>query len=551
VTLLRLLRLARPVAGRLALAVLAGTGAAGAAVGLMAMSAWLIARAAQHPPVLDLMVAIVAVRAFGLGRGVLRYAERLAGHDAALRVLAGLRADCYARLVRLAPAGLGARLGDLLARFVRDLDEGVEVLVRGVLPYAVAALTGAGTVILMSSLLPEAGALLAAGLLLVAVGVPLLRGAAAQRAARRSAPLRGELAAGTVELLHGLPDALAYGAAGAALARIRDTDRRLCRAAGRGAAALGLGAALVVLAGGGCVLGALALGTGAVGAHRLDPVLLVVVVLTPLAVFDAVGALPEAAAALGTGRAALRRVFAVLDRPDPVPDPADPSEAPGPPYHLRVDGVTARWRADGPDVLRGLDLDLPPGSRTALVGPSGCGKSTVAALLVRFLDPVGGRVTLNGVDLRRLTGDQVRTVVTLAADDAWLFDATIEANLRVGRPDATESELRAALAAARLLDWVDGLPEGLATPVGEHGARLSGGQRRRLALARALLADPPVLVLDEPTEHLDEATADAVTDDLLAATTGRTVLLITHRRYGLDRVDRVVELARAEGPTVA
>jgi ABC-type transport system involved in cytochrome bd biosynthesis fused ATPase/permease subunit len=145
----------------------------------------------------------------------------------------------------------------------------------------------------------------------------------------------------------------------------------------------------------------------------------------------------------------------------------------------------------------------------------------------------------------------VRTVVTLAADDAWLFDATIEANLRVGKPDASPADLRAALAAARLLDWVDGLPDGLATPVGEHGARLSGGQRRRLALARALLADPPVLVLDEPTEHLDEATADAVTDDLLAATKGRTVLLITHRRYGLDRVDRVVELARAEGPTAA
>jgi ATP-binding cassette subfamily C protein CydC len=553
----RLLWLARPVWGRLALAVLAGTGAAGASIGLMATSAWLIARAAQHPPVLYLMVAIVAVRAFGLGRGVLRYAERLAGHDAALRLLAELRARCYARLTRLAPAGLPSdgRLGDLLARFVTDLDEGVDVLVRAVLPYAVAALAGAGSVLLLGTLLPGAGAVLAVGLLLVALGVPALRSVAARRVGRRLAPLRADLAAGTVSLLHGLPDLVAYGAADPALAALADTDQRLRRATARGAGGLGLGAGLVVLAGGGCVLAALALGAAA---HGLDPVLLAVVVLTPLAVFDALGALPDAAAQLGTGRAALRRVFTLLTRPDPVPDPACPAPLPAPPYHLRVEDVTARWHPDGPDVLDRFSLSLAPGEVVALVGPSGCGKSTLAALLARFLDPVAGRVTLNGIDLRELTGDQVRTAVGLVGEDAWLFDNTIEANLRVGRPDASVAELRSALAGARLLDWVDGLPQGLGTPVGEHGAKLSGGQRRRLALARALLADPPVLVLDEPTEHLDEATAHALTDELLGsagetpgaetfaelldATRGRTVLLITHRRYGLDRVDRVVSL---------
>jgi thiol reductant ABC exporter CydC subunit len=535
---------------RFALAVLAGTGAAGAAIGLMATSAWLISRAAQHPPVLYLMVAIVAVRTFGLGRGVLRYLERLAGHDAALRRLADLRSRYYARLTRLAPAGLppGDRPGDLLSRFVADLDDGVAVLVRAVLPYAVAALAGAGSVVLLGTLLPGAGVALAIGLLLVAVGVPVVQSAAARPATRRQAPLRADLAAGTVELLHGLPDLVAYGAAGPALEALRNNDMRLRRATARGAGALGLGAALAVLAGGGCVLAGLALGGAAVAGHGLNPVLLAVVVLTPLAVFDTLGALPDAAAALGTGRAALRRVVALVDRPDPVPDPVRPAALPQPPYHVRVEGVTARWHADGPDVLRNVDLDLAPGTRTALLGPSGSGKSTLAALLVRFLDPVAGRVTLNGTDLRELTGDQVRTVVGLVGEDAWLFDSSIEANLRVGRTDATPAQLRAALGAARLQEWVDGLPRGLDTPVGEHGTKLSGGQRRRLALARALLADPPVLVLDEPTEHLDEATADALTNELLDATRGRTVLYITHRRYRLDSFDQLIELDPAGEP---
>jgi ABC-type bacteriocin/lantibiotic exporter with double-glycine peptidase domain len=265
-------------------------------------------------------------------------------------------------------------------------------------------------------------------------------------------------------------------------------------------------------------------------------------------VLGAWGGLPAAATALGTARAALRRVFTVLDRPDPTPDPAAPAALPVAPYRLRVENVTARWTPDGPDVLRGLTIELAPGSRTAVVGRSGVGKSTLAALLVRFLDPVTGRITLGGVDLRALTGDQVRTVVGLVGDDAWLFDTTIEENLRIGRRDATPAQVRDALARARLLDWVDSLPLGLDTPVGEHGAKLSGGQRRRLALARALLADFPILVLDEPTEHLDEPTAAALTADLLDAAAGRTVVLITHRRYGLDRVDTVVDLS-AESPT--
>ncbi|HEV7896272.1 MAG TPA: thiol reductant ABC exporter subunit CydC [Planosporangium sp.] len=534
------MRLASPVAPRLALAVLYGLLASASAIGLTATSAWLISRAAQHPPVLYLTVAIVAVRAFGIARGVFRYAERLAGHDAAFRVLTRLRVRAYRRLERLAPASLPVlRAGDLVSRFVADVDAALDVLVRVVLPYLVAALVGAVTVGFVATLLPSAAVVLAAGLLVVAVGVPLIQHAAARRADRNSAGLRGELSAATVDLLHGLPDLVAYGAAGQRLAALADTDSRLRRAASRSATGVGLGAGLLALAAGACVWAGLALGAHAVHAGTLNAVLLAVVVLTPLAVFDTVSGLPVAAAQLAAARAALARVFGLLDQPEPVVEPASPAPLPAPPYRLEVAGLSARWPG-GPEVVHDVDLSLTPGRRVAVVGASGSGKSTLAAVLVRFLDPSGGRITINGMEATDLAGDDVRSVVGLLTDDARLFDTTIAENLRIADRGADEARLRAVLAEARLLDWVDSLPHGLDTMVGEQGSRLSGGQRRRLALARVLLRNFPILIMDEPTEHLDEATADALTADLLAVTRGRTTVLITHRLTGLAEVDEIV-----------
>jgi ATP-binding cassette subfamily C protein CydCD len=193
-------------------------------------------------------------------------------------------------------------------------------------------------------------------------------------------------------------------------------------------------------------------------------------------------------------------------------------------------------------VLRDASFDAPSGSRTAIVGPSGAGKTTLAMVLLRFLDYSRGVVTLGGRDLRTLNSDEVRSVIGVCEQDAHVFDSTLEANLRLAKPSATPADLRSALARARLLTWVDSLPRGLATPVGEHGARLSGGQRQRLALARVLLADFPVVILDEPAEHLDESTAEELTRDLLAAVEGRTVLLITHRPVAPGTVDQVLRL---------
>ncbi|MFI6625726.1 thiol reductant ABC exporter subunit CydD [Streptomyces sp. NPDC050528] len=529
--------------GRLALALLLGSLALGSAVGLMATSGWLISRASQQPPVLYLMVAVTATRTFGIGRAVFRYAERLVSHDAVLRMLADTRVAVYRRLERLAPAGLrDTRRGDLLSRLVADVDALQDYWLRWLLPAGVAVTVSAVTVGFTAWLLPEAGAVLAVGLLAAGAGVPLVTGAVARRAERRLAPARGALATRVTELLTGTAELTVAGALPARTAEAKRADTTLTRIASRAATATALGDGLTALISGLTVAATALVAAQAVAAGRLSGVLTAVVVLTPLAAFEAVLGLPLAVQYRQRVRKSAERVYEVLDAPEPVREPERPRQAPATPFPLVVQGLAARHTGQDRDALAGLDLTLEKGRRVAVVGSSGSGKTTLAQVLLRFLDADAGTYTLAGVDAYALAGDDVRRLVGLCAQDAHLFDSSVRENLLLAKKDATEDELRAALERARLLDWADGLPEGLDTLVGEHGARLSGGQRQRLALARALLADFPVLVLDEPAEHLDLATADALTADLLAATEGRTTLLITHRLAGLEDVDEVIVL---------
>ncbi|MFD8978348.1 thiol reductant ABC exporter subunit CydD [Streptomyces sp. NPDC059564] len=531
--------------GRFRLGLLLGALAVGSSVGLMAVSGWLISRASQQPPVLYLMVAVTATRAFGIGRAVFRYAERLVSHDAVLRMLADLRVSVYRRLERIAPAGLREqRRGDLLSRLVADADALQDYWLRWLLPVGTAVLVGGGSVAFTAWLLPEAGAVLAVGLLLAGVGVPLVSGACARAAERRLAPARGELATRVADLLTGTAELTVAGALAGRKARTRESDGALTRIASRGAAATGLGSGLSALVCGLTVVCAALAGAGAVASGRLSGVAMAVVVLTPLAAFEAVSGLPLAVQYRQRVRRSAERVYEVIDAPVPVAEPAEPGELSGSPFPLRLTGLTARHPGQERDALHGLDLTLEAGRRIAVVGPSGSGKTTLAQVLLRFLDPGEGTYTLSGTDARTLDGDDVRRVVGLCAQDAHLFDSSVRENLRLARTGASEEQLREALGSARLLEWADGLPDGLDTLVGEHGERISGGQRQRLALARALLADFPVLVLDEPAEHLDLATADALTADLLAATEGRTTVLITHRLAGLEAVDEVLVLDR-------
>ncbi|MFJ4853327.1 thiol reductant ABC exporter subunit CydD [Streptomyces sp. NPDC088730] len=529
--------------GRLALALLLGSLALGSAVGLMAVSGWLISRASEQPPVLYLMVAVTATRAFGIGRAVFRYAERLVSHDAVLRMLAALRVDVYRGLERIAPAGLRrTRRGDLLSRLVADVDALQDYWLRWLLPAGTALFVGAAAAGFTGWLLPEAGVVLAAGLLLAGVGVPLISGACARRTERRLAPARAELATRITDLLGGTAELTVAGALPARSARTREADGVLTRIASRAATATALGGGLTALIGGLTVVAAALVALPAVADGRLAGVELAVVVLTPLAAFEAVTGLPLAVQYRQRVKRSAERVYEVLDAPVPVREPAVPAEAPASPFPLEVRGLSARYAGAEHDALGRVDLTLEAGKRIAVVGPSGSGKTTLAQVLLRFLDARAGTYRIGGVEASALDGDTVRRFVGLCAQDAHIFDSSIRENLRLARTGASDAELCDALARARLLDWAQALPDGLDTLVGEHGARLSGGQRQRLALARALLADFPVLVLDEPAEHLDLPTADALTADLLAATRGRTTVLITHRLEGLDAVDEVVVL---------
>ncbi len=546
-TIRRLLGLAAPDRARFAAGTGLGVLAVGSGVALMAAAAWLISAAALRPELFTLTAAIVGVRAFAISRAGFRYAERLVSHDVAFRLLARVRVRVYRQLEPLAPAGLPAfRRGDLLSRLIADVDTLQDLPLRVLQPAAVAAVTGALSVGLVAMLLPAAGVVLLTALLTAALAVPAVTGWASRRADRRMAGARAELATGVVELLRAQPELVAYGAAADRLAGIEARDAELTRLARASAAATGLAAGLAALCAGLAVWGSLAVGVPAVRSGALDGVALAVVVLVPLAAFEAVQLLPTALATLTRVRRGGERVLDVLDAAVPVPEPAAPVPLPDcPVWTVRLRGARARWPGGEPDrpaAVDGVDLDLVPGRRVAVVGASGAGKTTLAAALLRFVDLTGGTYELGGVDVRRLSGDDVRRVVGLCAQDPHVFDSTVRENLRLARPDADEQALRAALRGARLLDWVDGLPAGLDTFVGERGTLMSAGQRQRLALARVLLADFPVLVLDEPAANLDPPTADALTRDLLAASAGRTTVLITHRLTGLAQVDEVIVL---------
>ncbi len=526
--------------GRLAAAALFGVIAAASTVALIGTSGWLISYAAQMPPVLSLSIAAVMVRSFALSRSVFRYLERLVGHDAAFRALTDLRVTIYERLERLSPVGLMRfGRGDLLARLVADVDAALDLPLRVVLPWVQAVVVSAATVAFLAWLVPSTGLALGIVLLIGLVAVPWLVARIAARAEQRLAPTRGALSASVVSSLDGAADLLAFGAVDSALSDIARRDAELTAVAKRESAGLGLGVGLGTALQGAAVLACLAAAIPAVVDGRIDPVWLAVAALLPLAAYDVVSTLPTSALAYQRVRGSARRLSEVLDAPEPVHDPREPEPMPRPPVPLRCRGLEASWT--GEPVLRGIDLDLEAGERIAVVGPSGAGKSTLAMVLLRFLG-YSGSVELSGTQLRDLDGDAVREEVGLLTQDAHVFDTTVRENLRLGDSHATDDDLRAVLARVGLSGWLAHLPHGLDTDLGPHGSAMSGGERQRLALARLLLAERSLLVLDEPTEHLDPQTADALTDDLLAVTAGRSTVLITHRLRGLDRVDRVVVL---------
>lgn len=531
-------------ASRLGLGVstLLGALASLAGVALTATAGWLIVQASSQPPVLTLMVAIVGVRTFGLARPVLRYVERLRSHDVALRLLARRRVEVYDALVPLVPGRLGRRRGDLLASVVDDVDGVVDDALRVRLPLRSGVLVAVVATAVTAWLLPAAGVVVAAVCVvagLLAFGLARLGAGTAERA---SVGLRAELSEAAVETAQVAPELVMWQAESAAVDRVARLSDRLGRAAARAAAWLGAARAAVLLAcGAGVALTAWA-GAPAYAAGEVSAPVLALLVLVPLALADTLTTVADAGALSARTRAAATRLEE-LERTRPavratVGDPLPER------YDVAVEDVTAGWSPDRA-ALRELSLAVGPGERVVVVGPSGSGKSTLAALLLRFLDPVEGAVRLGGTPTTRLDPDDVRRLVGLVDDDPHVFASTLVENVRFARPGASDDEVEDALRRARLGRWLDDLPDGLHTWLGDGHAQVSGGERARIALARSLLAEQPVLVLDEPTAHLDHATAEELAAEVLDPEGVRTVVWITHDQVGIDRADRVVDLGTA------
>ncbi|MBS1677468.1 MAG: thiol reductant ABC exporter subunit CydC [Actinobacteria bacterium] len=524
------------------LSVVLGAGAVLAAVGLLTTSGYLISRAAQRPEILTLAVAIVGVRFFGISRALLRYAERLVSHDLAFRTLTDLRARFFRRLIPLVPGGLpGLGRGELLGRFVGDVDSLQDLYLRGLAPPLVALLAGLVAVGVAFLILPAAALVLAVALLLGGVAVPLVARAAARSAGRRQAAARAELGAELVEIAAGSAELAVAGRGEDWVERAERSGRRLASLQRRDAFSGGLAAGALTAVTALAVVAVVAVSIPAVGSGALAGTMLAALALLTLASFEAVAPLGAAATSVDACAAAAERIEVVLDREPPLREPSAPRPAPDGP--LAFEDVGFAYEPGAPPVLDSVDLVLRPGRAVALIGPSGAGKSTLAELAVRFRDPDRGTVSLGGVPLPRIGGEAVRAAVRLAPQDAYLFTTTLRENVALGRPGAGDEEIRAALEAVGLGPWLDSLPEGLATEVGEAGSRVSGGQRQRIAVARSFLARASFLVFDEPTAHLDPAGAADLQRRIAAfADNGAGVLIITHDRVALDAFDEVLEL---------
>ncbi|MFC7735654.1 thiol reductant ABC exporter subunit CydC [Roseomonas sp. GCM10028921] len=534
--LVRVLSLWRARGGWLTLGAVTAGASALAGLALLALAGNGVAQGLATGTLAAGAASLVLLRPLILIRPLLRWAERMATHEATFRALADTRTWFFRRLAERLPAGPGlTRSGDLLGRLVTDVESLDGLYLRALVPMAAAGAVVVAVAAILGSLSPVLAAIVAIPLAL-ALLLPVLVAPFAGRAAAAAAGATGALRAEAVEPLTALEDILAAGAGPRALARVEGAAEAMDRERRRLSRAGSLGAATGTLLTQGALLGALAWGLagGAAGA-------VVVALFLVLAASDALGALPRAGAALALAGAGARRLLEVADTPVPVPDPPSPATPSG--HAIAARGLRFAWGPDRAPVFENLSLDLPEGARIALLGPSGAGKSTLAALLLKLAAPEEGSITLGGVDYAFLTADAVRSRIACLTQEATLFDDTVAANLRLAAPDAPEAALWEALERARIAELVRALPEGLETRCGEAGARFSGGQARRIALARALLSPASVIILDEPTAGLDAATERAFLETLDTALGGRSAILITHRLIGVERPTRILRLA--------
>ncbi len=527
-TLPRLLSLMKPFAALMLLALVFGVLTIGSSVALMATSAWMLSKAALMPSIAELSVAPVLVRAFGVSRGVMRYLERLVSHDVTFRLLSHLRVQFYAALEPLAPAGLSRqRTGDLLARIIGDVDSLQNVYLRGIAPPLVAICVTLGTTALIG-IFDGPSALMALAWFLVGMTLlPLLAWISGRRLGARRVALQAELSALTTERVQGMAELLIYGGGQRQQARVERLLDELAAHERQIARWDALHNALNVIVVQGAGLAVLF-----VALARVDGVLLATLALATVAAFEAITPLTPATHALSANLSAARRLFDLMDTPPAVTDTVTASATPRD-GSLRIHDLTFRYpTSDGtrqPPVFEHLSLSIASGERVALLAPSGLGKSTLIHLLARFYDYEAGEILLGGHDLRAYTQTGARAAIAVMEQRPALFNTTLRENIRVGHPEASDADVEDAARRAEIHDFIQSLPQGYDTLVGEDGGQLSGGQRQRVALARALLRPAPILILDEPTAHLDPATAEAVLTTIFQQAGERTVILLAHQ----------------------
>ena len=538
----RLLRLVLPHWPWLAAAALFGVVAIGANVALMGLSAYLISKAAIASSVAELALAVTGVRVLAVSRATFRYLERYTTHRVMFRILATLRVWFYRAIEPLAPARLvHRRSGDLLARSVSDVDALEDFYIKVLMPPLVAAVVVASVCIVYGLFDVAIGLVLALFLVVTGVVLPLVSRRLSAMQTASMARMRGDVGAMLADQVQGLPDLVALDAASDHRARLLARARELDQARQRTGAIEGVSNALGGLFASLAGLTVLVLAIPLVSAGEVEGVFLAALPLAAIAAFEAVQPLSRSLQSLDASRASTRRLFELIDARPAVLDPVEPSAAPAT-HEIDIRGLSFRYEEAEPWVLQDLDLQVSQGEWVAIVGPSGCGKSTLVSLLLRFWNYELGEIRVGGRDLRELGADDARAMFSVVPQDVHLFNASIEDNLAVAAPAADGEAMVHACRIAQLHDFIASLPRGYDTVVGENGLLLSGGERRRLAIARAVLRDAPIVILDEVTADLDSTTEAALWRSLEPWLAGRTVLVISHRPTITTQVDRVVRM---------
>jgi ATP-binding cassette, subfamily C, bacterial CydC len=534
-TYARLVRLLAPFRWKIVLSIFLGFATIGAGIGLLAMSAYLISRAALTTQVADLSLAIAAVQLFAVSRVGLRYAERYVTHATTLQILAKLRAWVYASLEPLAPAQLSPRRsGDLLTRLTADIDILEHFYVRSVAPPMVAALVSAMVCLMLGVFNLWLGIALLLFLTLTGAALPLAVERLGREPAAQLVAIRAELNATLVDEIQGIADLMAFGQERRHHQRVMALSRQLNHIQERLARIRGLGIALGTLLAGLAGLTVLGLAIPLVNQGRIASVLLALLPISAIASFEAVQPLTAALHNLEASGASARRLFEIVDLEPAVMAAAPLIHESGPTAcshdcSLLVQHLHFAYAAGEARVLDDVSFSLPDQGRLVIVGPSGAGKSTLVSILLRFWDYQAGSITIGGRELKDGHPDSVRALMSVVAQDTYLFSGTLRDNLLLADPDADDARITAACSKAELGEFVESLPQGYDTWIGENGVLLSGGERQRLAIARAILKDSPILLLDEATAHLDPVTEKAVWHSLRQLMVGRTTLILAHK----------------------